>query len=58
MGDVCDAEVACEHYDADGEVPPRTGAGVRECDFEESVSGVHSMLGDVEPCWKHDVEGV
>ena len=54
MGDVCDAEVTCEHGDANREVPPWTRAGVGEYDLEQCITGVHSVLGDVEPCYTAD----
>lgn len=45
--DVRDAEIACEHEHADGEVQPRTWAGVRERDLDEGEHGVHHVFGDV-----------
>ena len=44
MGDIRDAEVACEHRNADWEMPPGTWAGIGEQYLEESVPRVHGML--------------
>ena len=54
MGDIRDAEVACEHRNADREMPPGTGAGIGEQYLKESVPRVHGMLRDIEPCYIED----